>query len=71
MEQFTEFFNAIVEQLRSLADEGGNPLYEVHWMMADTCVHGGLPQSRKRVYISGIKKEDMQNALQMPGPQVY
>ena len=44
------------EVLRRL--ENANSGYDVKWKIMDTLYHG-LPQSRPRVYIVGIKKENL------------
>jgi len=48
-----EAYSAIIKYLQDIRDERGNRLYKVRARMLDTCAHGGLPQSRKRVYIVG------------------
>ena len=47
--EFTSYFDSIVAQLRA-AD------YVVKPRTLDTLEHGGLPQSRKRLYVVGIGK---------------
>ena len=62
-------FNIILLVLRSIKDSNNNPLYDVHWELYDTAVHGGLPQHRERCYIVGVKRSMMLHRFEMPGPQ--
>jgi len=46
----------LVQALRDVEHPRGK-LYEVHWNILDSCKHGGLPQSRRRVFVVGIGKD--------------
>ena len=49
------FFDKIIETLRNLRrSANAEPYYNIRAKVLDTYEHGGLPQSRKRVYIVGI-----------------
>ena len=61
--QFTEVFDGILEDLQC------ESMYHVTWDIRDTRVHGGLPQTRQRVYIVGIKKSRMLVEFTWPKPR--
>jgi DNA-cytosine methyltransferase len=57
-----EEFTYIVDFVRALVDEEGEPLYEVHWEVMESTTHGGVPQHRERLFIIGLKRK----AIRMP-----
>ena len=61
--QFTEVFESIIEELQC------ESTYHVTWDIRDSRVHGGLPQTRQRVYIVGIKKSSMLVEFTWPKPR--
>lgn len=55
-------FRILLQSLRRLKG------YTVYWRILDSRIHSGIPQSRPRVYIVGIKTEFLgENAFQWPG----
>ena len=67
-ESFGLLFDAMVHALRHIDGQPRLPLYEVHWTRLDTSVHGGVPQSRRRVYIVGIQSSQIQLPFAWPTP---
>ena len=45
----------------------GPALYEVKWQVMISRAHG-LPQKRKRLYISGLRRQLQQTAFLLPAP---
>ena len=59
---------AIIKFLGDLQDASGkSSLYEVNHALLNTRIHGGLPQNRPRLYITGIMKSMKQRAFTWPG----
>ena len=52
--KFVVEFDLVLQFLINLKDACGAPLYQVDMRILNTMVHGGLPQSRRRVYIVGL-----------------
>eukprot|EP00959_Pyramimonas_sp_CCMP1952_P471183 9497993-Pyramimonas_sp.AAC.1 len=65
---FPDTLASIVQYLRELRDSDGEFMYEVHWKVLDTSVHGGLPQHRPRLYIVGALRKHMCEPFQWPAP---
>ena len=47
------YFDQILNKLRRIKDNFGKPAYDISWKILDAKVHGGLPQSRQRVFVVG------------------
>jgi len=61
MIQGGQYFDAVMESLRALGK------YNISWQVLDTKEHG-VPQTRQRVYIVGIKKSLDQGSFAFPEP---
>ena len=46
-------FNSVLDILKSI-EFRGQPLYHIEDQILNTCVHGGIPQHRERVYVVGV-----------------
>lgn len=62
-----EFLDHILNALSNITEEATNTTaYLVKWKILDTCKFGGLPQSRKRIYIAGCRKQAMVAEFKWP-----
>jgi len=68
IKRFPELLSFIVETLRSLRNQAGDPEYEVHWEIMDSAKHGGVPQHRERLFIVGIASRKIRNPFRWPVP---
>ena len=62
---FKALFHEIIQFLRALSD-GSGLRYNIYHMIIDTKTHGALPQSRKRIYIVGVKRTQMVRPFRFP-----
>lgn len=58
------YFKDILKQL-SKKDEQGNEIYEIHHKIMNSKDYG-IPQSRKRLYIIGLKKDIIKKTFEFP-----
>lgn len=59
-EKFGEVLDHLIKTLRDIKSlDNTTQMYEVHFNILDTNVHGGLPQSRRRLYMVGIRSDDI------------
>jgi DNA (cytosine-5)-methyltransferase 1 len=56
-------FKRVMQSLESI----GNGAYNLHWKLLNTLEHG-VPQSRPRVYIIGIRKDCQRSEFAFPAP---
>ncbi|CAJ1450591.1 unnamed protein product [Effrenium voratum] len=56
----------VVEELSSLKDNLGRPLYSIEWQVLNPCKHAGVPQNRDRIFIVGIRNDIKRAPLQWP-----
>ena len=61
-----EVFAAVVEELQSVKDDFGRPLYSISWNILNPRLHGGIPQHRERVFIVGIRNDVKRSEMQWP-----
>ena len=47
-------FARIVDALASIEDTMGNPAYRLLWRVLNSEQYGGVPQSRRKLYIVGV-----------------
>ena len=59
-------YDYVLRYLQHIADETGSKLYHVRVKLLNTCVHGGLPQARPRLYIVGWKRKEEKSAFVWP-----
>ena len=59
-------FYGILAKLESIRDDDGARVYQTEWRVLDTKIHGGLPQSRPRVYIVGALHKRQEHPIFWP-----
>ena len=57
----------MVNELKGMVGDGGDALYHIRWkvLRTDWC---GIPQTRARVYIIGIRSDSLRKFFQRPEP---
>lgn len=66
--KFPEVLTLIIDALRGAFDGRGPNSYFVEWKILNTDVHGGIPQSRSRLYIVGLLRGEMNSPFFWPPP---
>ena len=65
--KFKEVFEWVLTELISITDGTGEPAYEVRWKIIDSR-YQGAPQSRRRVYIVGLRRDSIVSNFIWPPP---
>lgn len=66
--KFPVIFTFIIDALRGAFDGRGPNSYFVEWKILSTNIHGGIPQSRSRLYIVGLLRGKMNSPFFWPPP---
>lgn len=56
----------LLKELSDMRDGQGKPVYRVKWTILDCKTHGGIPQSRERVFIAGVKQRHLTGYIEWP-----
>ncbi len=67
-QKFRRTYGLIREQLEGILDAHGVPFYHVMDTIMDTSIHGGLPQTRRRLYLVGWNRSDFCAEFRWPAP---
>ena len=59
-------FYSLLAKLDGIQEDNGARAYLTEWRVLDTQIHGGLPQSRPRIFILGVRQSRQEHPLFWP-----
>eukprot|EP00969_Alexandrium_andersonii_P223831 9885136-Alexandrium_andersonii.AAC.1 len=65
--KFRDTFDWVVNELKGMVGDGGDALYHIRWKVLRTDWYG-IPQTRARLYIIGIRSDSLRKSFQWPEP---